>query len=129
LKELQESFQQFMSKSENFYDEKMVNETSKMAPNLATGGGIAIVGVILAAAVQSSVFDITGGILTGVGLLFAGVTLGINRNRILKSFKSEILKGRAIMEVQVSEKLTDYTSRIKSRIDHNFVNFDKLLSD
>jgi GTPase SAR1 family protein len=129
LRDLQQSFQQFMSKSENFYDDKMVNETSKMAPNLATGGGIAIVGIILAAAVQSSVFDITGGILTGIGVLFAGVTLGINRNRILKSFKKEILKGREIMEVQVSEKLNDYTSRIKSRIDSNFSEFDRLLAD
>jgi GTPase SAR1 family protein len=129
LRDLQQSFQQFMSKSENFYDEKMLDETSKMAPNLAAGGGIAIVGVILAAAVQSSVFDITGGILTGVGLLFAGVTLGINRSRILKSFKSEILKGREIMEIQVSEKLNDYTKRIKTRIDDNFINFDRLLQD
>jgi predicted GTPase len=129
LKDLQESFQQFMSKSENFYDEKMVDETSKMAPNLATGGGIAIVGVILAAAIQSSVFDITGGILTGIGLLFAGVTLGINRSRILKSFKTEIFKGREIMEIQVSEKLLDYTTRIKARIDNNFINFDRLLRD
>lgn len=129
LRDLQQSFQQFMSKSENFYDDKMVNETSKMAPNLATGGGIAIVGIILAAAVQSSVFDITGGILTGIGVLFAGVTLGINRNRILKSFKNEILKGREIMEIQVSEKLNDYTARIKSRIDSNFTEFDRLLAD
>ena len=47
LRELQESFNQFMNKSREFYDEGMVNESSKMTPNLATGGGIAIVGVIL----------------------------------------------------------------------------------
>jgi GTPase SAR1 family protein len=129
LKDLQQSFQQFMSKSENFYDEKMMNETSKMAPNLATGGGIAVVGIILAAVVQGSVVDITGGVMTAVGLAFAATTIILNRGRILKSFKIEIEKGRRIMEHEVSEKLNDYTHRIKNRIDDNFTNFDNLLKD
>jgi hypothetical protein len=100
-----------------------------MAPNLAAGGGIAVVGIILAAVVQGTVVDITGGIMTGVGLLFAAVTLGLNRNRIINSFKTEIEKGRRIMEYEVSEKLNDYTQRIKTRIDNNFTNFDNLLAE
>lgn len=52
LRDLQQSFAQFMNTAENFYDDKMVSESSKMTPNLAAGGGVAIVGVILAAVAQ-----------------------------------------------------------------------------
>lgn len=127
LKDLQQSFNQFMNKAENFYDEGMVSESSKMTPNLAAGGGIAIVGVILAAVAQGAVFDITGGVLTAVGVLFAGVTLGLNRSKVINKFEEEIVKGRGKMKDEVTEKLSDYTSRIKHKIEANFFEFDQML--
>ncbi len=127
LRDLQQSFAQFMNTAENFYDDKMVSESSKMTPNLAAGGGVAIVGVILAAVAQGAVFDITGGVLTAVGVLFAGVTLGLNRSKVIKKFEEEIVKGRVKMKDEVSEKLTDYTARIKHKIESNFFEFDQLL--
>jgi ribosome biogenesis GTPase A len=127
LRDLQQSFAQFMNRAENFYDDKLVSESSKMTPNLAAGGGVAIVGVILAAVAQGAVFDITGGVLTAVGVLFAGVTLGLNRSKVINKFEEEIIKGRVKMKDEVSEKLTDYTSRIKHKIESNFFEFDQLL--
>lgn len=127
LKDLQQSFSQFMNNAENFYDKGMVSESSKMTPNLAAGGGIAIVGVILAAVAQGAVFDITGGVLTAVGVLFAGVTLGLNRGKVLNKFEEEIVKGRVKMKDEVTEKLTDYTQRIRHKIESNFFEFDQLL--
>ncbi len=127
LKDLQQSFNQFMNKAENFYDENMVSESSKMTPNLAAGGGMAIVGVILAAVAQGAVFDITGGVLTAVGVLFAGVTLGLNRSKVISKFEEEIVKGRGKMKDEVTEKLSDYTSRIKHKIESNFFEFDQML--
>ncbi len=127
LKDLQQSFGQFMNNAENFYDEGMVSESSKMTPNLAAGGGVAIVGVILAAVAQGAVFDITGGVLTAVGVLFAGVTLGLNRSKVITKFEEEIVKGRIKMKEEVTEKLTDYTQRIRTKIEANFFEFDQLL--
>jgi GTPase SAR1 family protein len=127
LKDLQTSFNQFMSKSENFYDETLIKESSKMAPNLAAGGGIAIIGTILAAVANGAIFDVTGGVLAAVGVTFAGVTLGLNRRKILQTYNSEIIKGRQMMEVDVADKLNDYTSKIKNRINDNFETFDALL--
>lgn len=127
LKDLQQSFNQFMNKAENFYNEGMVSESSKMTPNLAAGGGVAIVGVILAAVAQGAVFDITGGVLTAVGVLFAGVTLGLNRSKVINKFEEEIVKGRGKMKDEVTEKLSDYTSRIKHKIEANFFEFDQML--
>jgi ribosome biogenesis GTPase A len=127
LKDLQQSFGQFMNNAENFYDEGMVSESSKMTPNLAAGGGVAIVGVILAAVAQGAVFDITGGVLTAVGVLFAGVTLGLNRSKVISKFEEEIVKGRSKMKEEVTEKLSDYTQRIRHKIESNFFEFDQLL--
>ena len=124
LKDLQRAFSNFLKHSENFYDEEALKKGGNITPNLAAGGGIAIVGVIIATVTNAAVFDITGGILTTVGLLFAGVTVGLKRKKILKRFKEEIASGRLRLEDEVSQKLYDYTSRIKQRIDENFFAFD-----
>jgi len=128
LKDLQQAFSNFLKKSENFYDEEVLKNSGNIAPNLAAGGGIAAVGAIIAMVSNAAVFDITGGILTTIGLAFAGVTVGLKRKKILRSFKDEIAKGRNRLETEVSEKLKDYTSRIKSRIDQNFNAFDDHLT-
>ncbi len=127
LRELQENFSAFMNKSENFYDEGMMSESSKITPQLATGSGIAVVGVIIAALTQGAVFDITGGILTTIGVVFAGVSLGLNRNKVLKKFATEIASGREKIKSEVTEKLNDYTSRIKQKLEANFFEFDQML--
>jgi len=129
LKELQLTFADFMSNSENFYDKAMLHETENMAPNLAAGSGIAVIGVILATVVNGAVFDITGGILTTIGLLFAGVSVGFKRRKILQGYRQEIVNGRTQLESEVTEKLKSYTAKIKTRIDSNFAQFDKHLSD
>lgn len=127
LKDLQQTFSQFMNTAENFYDDALMTESSKMAPNLVAGSGIAIVGVILAAVTQGAVFDITGGVLTTIGVLFAGVTLGLNRSKVLSKFEEEIKKGRVKMQQEVTDILTDYTRRIRFKIESNFIEFDKML--
>ena len=127
LMDLQKSFSTFLNESENFYDESIANNAGAVAPNLAAGSGIAVVGVILATITQGAVFDITGGILTTVGVLFAGVTLGLKKRKVLAGFKEEIKKGRSKLEWEVNEKLKDYTQRIKNKIDDNFYQLDLLL--
>ena len=127
LRDLQENVGHFMKTAENFYDEKIIRDSGKIAPNLAAGSGIAIVGVVLAAAVNGAVFDITGGVLTAVGVLFAGITLGINKSKIIRKFDEEIHKGRERILAEIRDGLTQYTSRIKNKIDSNFLEFDSLL--
>ena len=72
---LQDAFARFMNRSENFTDESLFPEKSTIASNITTGSGVAAIGVILMAVTKGAVFDITGGILTAVGVLFAGVWL------------------------------------------------------
>jgi hypothetical protein len=129
LKDLQQTFAKFLTRSENFQDEELFPTDNSISPNIATGSGIAIVGALLTALTNGAVFDITGGILTGVGLLFAGVSVGYQRRKILRSFREEIAKGREELSFEVTTKLNNYIEKIKDRIDDNFDGFDELLME
>ncbi len=129
LRDLQNSFKDFIQKSENFYDENTQDSTGNLAPNLAAGGGIAIVGVILTAVTNGALFDITGGILTTLGVLFAGVSLGWQRNKLSRSFRKEMKTGRVKLEKEVQGKLDNYINSIKAKIEQIFVDLDTYLQN
>ena len=127
LRDLQETFSKFMNRSENFTDESLFKNKGSIAPNIAAGSGIAIVGIILAAVTKGAVLDVPGGILTTIGLLFAGATAVFKRGQILEAFRKEIAKGRGQLEEEVTERLQTYIRSIKHKIDLNFSEFDNLL--
>ena len=129
LMELQQTFSNFLSRSENFQDEELFPTDNSISPSIATGSGIAIVGALLTALTNGAVFDITGGILTGIGLLFAGVSVGMQRRKILRGYKEEIAKGREELTFEVNTKLNNYIEKIKERIDDNFDQFDEHLAN
>src|SRR5699024_5345320 len=86
------------------------------------------VGIILTAVTNGAIFDITGGLITTIGLLFAGITLGIKRNKILRRFREEISHTRSKIEVELTLKLEEYVSEIKEKIEAQFNEFDAMLS-
>ncbi len=129
LKELQEAFGRFMSRSESFTDDQLFPGNTMVSPNIATGSGIAVVGVILAAVTHVAVLDITGGILTGVGVLFAGITAGIQSRKIISGFREQIARGREEMSEALETKLRGYVHTIKTRISENFGDLDALLAN
>jgi len=126
--DLKETFADFLAKSDNFSGEKLFPPNKNIAPNVATGGGLAVIGVILTAFTHGAVLDITGGVLTAIGLTFAGVTVGWQRKKIMRRFRSEIGKGREQLRTELSEKLTAYISDIKTKIDQNFSGFDAMIA-
>lgn len=129
LKDLQDAFSKFLSASENFTGQELFPEKNTLSPNVATGSGIAIIGGILTTLSTMTVFDITGGILTTIGLLFAGVSVGRQRKKVLSGYNVEIAKGRNQLEEEVSEKLKAYILNIKNKIDNNFIEFDTILEN
>lgn len=124
LAELQDAFSKFLDHSENFYPTDMLSGSNRLAPNVATGTGVAVLGAILAALTNGAVFDITGGVLTAIGLIFAGVSLGFNKRKIMRRYDEEIEKGKKKLLQEVSEKLEYYIGWIKEKIDENFKVFD-----
>lgn len=127
LQELQQRFSSFMDRTENFVGETVFPQETKFSPNVATGSGIAAIGVVLAAVTHTAALDITGGILTALGLVFAGVTVSIKRGQILKTYQSEIQKGRERLSTEIGARLGDYIQDIRQKIDGNFANFDTML--
>lgn len=129
LRELQAAFKNFLSRSENFADQELFPDSDDLMPNMAAGGGIAVIGIILATVTNGMVFDITGGVLSTIGLLFAGVSVGLKRRKVINGFQAEIAKGRLRIEEEVSGKLNRYVKHIKNRIDANFGSFDEMLTN
>ncbi len=129
LRELQAAFKNFLSRSENFADQELFPDSDDLMPNMAAGGGIAVIGIILATVTNGMVFDITGGVLSTIGLLFAGVSVGLKRRKVINGFQAEIAKGRLRIEEEVSGKLNRYVKHIKNRIDANFGSFDEMLNN
>lgn len=127
LKELQEAFANFLNREENFYDKSIMQKSGSFSPDFAKGSGIAAIGIILAAVTNGVIFDITGGILTTLGLIFAGVSIGMKRKRIVKKFELEIAKAREKLQQSIDEKMTHYIGNIKNKILRNFHDFDRYL--
>lgn len=127
FQELQEKFNDFIKRSENFTDQGLFPDKRPLSGELATGSGLAAIGIILTVVTNGMVFDVTGGILTAIGLVFAGVSTSSKRRKILSGFQEEITKGRSQMEADVSEQLKKYIKRLKERIDGNFDRFDMML--
>jgi tRNA U34 5-carboxymethylaminomethyl modifying GTPase MnmE/TrmE len=127
MDDLRDTFNQFMKRSENFEDDEVLPSEESFSPNIATGSGLAVIGMVIAAVTQGAVFDITGGILTTVGVLFAGITVGIGRKKILGSYRNEIERGRKKLEHEVDDKLKLYVSNVKEKVEGNFKEFDLML--
>ena len=127
MKDLQDSFSKFLGRGENFYDEALFDQKSSITPNIAAGSGIAIVGIVLAAVTKGAVLDVTGGLLTTIGLVFAGGTAIAKRGQILNGFRKEVERGREQLEAEMSERLSQYINTIKRKIDLNFTEFDHQL--
>jgi uncharacterized protein YoxC len=127
FRDLRETFEDFIKKSENFTNKELFPNHGSLGANIATGSGIAVIGIILAAVVQGGMFDITGGILTAIGLIFAGLGTSGKRKKVIKGFQQEIAKGRGKLQTDVTEILKTYIKRLKNKIDGNFHRFDEML--
>lgn len=127
MTDLQNTFNQFLEKSDNFKDQSLFPDQSGVSANIATGSGLAVVGIILAAVTHGAVFDITGGVLTAVGLLFASITTMVKKNKIMTNFNAEIRKGKEKLATEVDSQIKLYIAHLRKRIEDNFIRFDEML--
>ena len=127
MRDLQAEFSDFMNQTDNFRESTLFSESQPITQNVIAGSGIAAIGAILATVTQGVVFDITGGVLTTIGLLFAGIASTSKRRQVVKGFHEEIQKGRGLLEAEVAQKLNRYIVSIKGKIDANFKKFDAML--
>ncbi len=129
LTDLHESFKNFISDSSQYTDKQLFSSESNIPTSIATGGGIAVIGIILAAVSSGMVFDITGGVLTGIGLLFAGVTAGLKRKSILSGFEEATAQGKTQLNNKLNADLSHYIHKLREKIEDNFHTFDQFQRD
>ncbi len=129
LRELKDGFGVFLQQTDTFTGKEVFPEMSSLSPNLAAGSGMAIIGIVLAAATQLPALDITGGIISTVGLLFAGGTILWKRGKIMRGFSEEINRGRKQLQEVIETRLKAYVGHIRSKIDQNFEEFDRMLAE
>ncbi|MEM1358769.1 MAG: dynamin family protein [Bacteroidota bacterium] len=127
LRDLQDQFNRFVSNSENFTDKDLFAGRENLAPNLVVGGGAAAFGVILMALTSIPLLDVSGGIITTVGVLFAGFSTRGKRRRIIDGFEAEVAVGRQKLASELEEKLKSYIATLRTRIEANFGRFDEML--
>ncbi len=127
MQDLQQAFTKFLNRTESFVDDSMIPEEAQFSPELAQGGGLAVIGVVIAAVTKGMVFDITGGILSAIGILFAGITVGLKRKKVMDNFRKEVSKGKESLQEEIQNKLGHYVETIKQRIDQNFNEFDAMI--
>ena len=127
IDELHGSFQNFMQDAEQFADRSLFSEKYNVSTDIAAGSGIAVIGVILTALANGLVFDITGGVLTAVGLVFAGVTAGIKRKQIINGFQEATAQGKNALKEKTTNALEHYIDQLRIRILENFSPFDAYL--
>ncbi|MEO5581347.1 MAG: dynamin family protein [Saprospiraceae bacterium] len=128
FRDLQDAFTNFLNKSENFSQEAMFPGQDSLSPQIAGGAGMGVVGIVLAAIAKGAIFDVTGGVISGLGFLFAGALAFFQRRKFMDSFRKEILKGRSSLETGVRSRLNEYIITIRKKIESSFNNFDGLLT-
>lgn len=124
MNDLSRTFKRFLESSESFYTKDLRSQSGAILPDIAKGSGLAIVGLIITSITNTAVFDITGGVITAIGLGFAGITLGINKSRILGSFQKTVDEGRSRIEDKLNTDLSSYAHTIRLKIEDNFHAYD-----
>lgn len=96
---------------------------SNLAPTALGGGLLTIIGAVILSTTQVAFLDITGGILTGAGLLIAGGVLIFRKSKIIKQFNEGLNVGKTRFENELKAKLNSKLNLIYEDINRSFIPF------
>ncbi len=128
IEELRRSFRNLISTSNELIPKDQFSEKHKFSKNVLQGSGLAVIGVILASITQLAIFDITGGVLTAVGITFAGLSSGRKRKKILNKFSDIMNEGRLNLHSKVNDEIESFIDNLMLKIKSVFQNFDELIA-
>jgi len=106
---------------EDLFAENTLRNSNRLAPSLMGGSALTAIGALVLAVTHGLFFDITGGLLTGTGLLLAGGVLFIKKGRLLQQFKQGLEEGKARFEAELTERLSQRLDLIYDDIDRKFL--------
>jgi|ERR1044071_7169781 ribosome biogenesis GTPase A/phage host-nuclease inhibitor protein Gam len=107
--------------------EPLVNSLSdsvrKLRGEVAGGGLLAMIGTIIACIVKVAILDITGGVLTALGLSVVGIALLWRRGKLISDFDRGLDQGRAQLKAVLSDKLNANLRGIYREVERVFTKF------
>ena len=96
----------------DFFSRLMASKPQNMPSALMGGSALTVIGAILLSASHASFLDLTGGILTGAGLLMAGGVLVVKKGKLLKEFSRGLAEGRQTFEEELERRLGEKFERV-----------------
>jgi GTPase SAR1 family protein len=112
----------------NFAAETLTANPAGMSSRLISGSALTIVGTILLTT-HVTLLDITGGILTGIGLLMASSVLLIKKGKVIQELKRALQEGRERLEKDLIEKLSAQITQVHEKLGRSVVPFFDNVSD
>jgi len=100
----------------DFFARLMASKPQNMPSTLMGGSALTVIGAILLSASHASFLDLTGGILTGAGLLMAGGVLVVKKGKLIKEFSRGLAEGRRTFEEELERRLGEKFDRVHQDI-------------
>jgi ribosome biogenesis GTPase A len=101
---------------ETLFDEKLARNPQRAGSTLVGGGAMTLVGALLLATTHITVLDVTGGLLTGAGLLLTGGALVTRRGRMRREFRENLKAGRTRLGEALEARLATEVGGVYDRI-------------
>jgi ribosome biogenesis GTPase A len=98
-----------------------LQDTDSLGPSLVGGSALTALGAFFLTVTHGLFFDITGGLLTGIGLLLAGGVLFVRKNKLIAQLERNLEQGGAQFKIELEERLSSRLNLIFDDIDRNFL--------
>ena len=95
--------------------------TDSLGPSLVGGSALTAMGAFFLIVTHGLFFDITGGLLTGTGLLLAGGVMFVRRNKLIAQLEANLDMGGEQFAAELNERLSTRLNLIFDDIDRNFL--------
>ena len=103
------------------FSNRDLQATDSLGPSLVGGSALTAVGAFFLVVTHGLFFDITGGILTGTGLLLAGGVMFVRRNKLIAQLEANLDEGGNQFAAELNERLSTRLNLIFDDIDRNFL--------
>ncbi len=110
-------------KSNDSFLDSLKSDPTTIAPTVMGGGILAIIGTVIMSVTHGAFFDITGGILTSVGVILAGGVLIFKKGKIIRTFENGLDKGKKQFQAEMEKELTSKLKIIYEDINRSFSEF------
>lgn len=107
----------------SFLSGPLAADSTKASSTLLGGGALTVLGTVLLAASHATFLDITGGVLTALGLLMAGGMVSYRRGRLLEALDEGLESGRRKLAEEVRGQVSQRFDHLISGLQQHFQPF------